>query len=203
MNRRLKLLISLVLVIAGILVATRYALQYLAPFLLALIFAAIIDPFVNMLEKRLPISRGFSVLLVLLLFVVALALIVFLLVTNLTAEVTHFLSLLPRYSTFWEEWLRNLFSRVENLLLVIFAEIPAPIAEAVQPELDQVTDTLRMVGGWVLSSLSGLPNFGLTVVIASIATFFMSRDKRLFGEFFMSLVPKAGAQRLSMSGSSG
>ena len=191
MNRRLKLLISLVLVIAGILVATRYALQYLAPFLLALIFAAIIDPFVNMLEKRLPISRGFSVLLVLLLFVVALALIVFLLVTNLTAEVTHFLSLLPRYSTFWEEWLRNLFSRVENLLLVIFAEIPAPIAEAVQPELDQVTDTLRMVGGWVLSSLSGLPNFGLTVVIASIATFFMSRDKRLFGEFFMSLVPKS------------
>jgi sporulation integral membrane protein YtvI len=190
-NRRLKLLISLVLVIAGILVATRYALQYLAPFLLALIFAAIIDPFVNMLEKRLPISRGFSVLLVLLLFVVALALIVFLLVTNLTAEVTHFLSLLPRYSTFWEEWLRNLFSRVENLLLVIFAEIPAPIAEAVQPELDQVTDTLRMVGGWVLSSLSGLPNFGLTVVIASIATFFMSRDKRLFGEFFMSLVPKS------------
>jgi sporulation integral membrane protein YtvI len=185
------LLISLVLVIAGILVATRYALQYLAPFLLALIFAAIIDPFVNMLEKRLPISRGFSVLLVLLLFVVALALIVFLLVTNLTAEVTHFLSLLPRYSTFWEEWLRNLFSRVENLLLVIFAEIPAPIAEAVQPELDQVTDTLRMVGGWVLSSLSGLPNFGLTVVIASIATFFMSRDKRLFGEFFMSLVPKS------------
>ena len=41
----------------------------------------------------------------------------------------------------------------------------------VQPELDQVTDTLRMVVGWVLSSLSGLPNFGLTVVIASIATF--------------------------------
>ena len=191
MNRRLKLLISLVLVIAGILVATRYALQYLAPFLLALIFAAIIDPFVNMLEKRLPISRGFSVLLVLLLFVVALALIVFLLVTNLTAEVTHFLSLLPRYSTFWEEWLRNLFSRVENLLLVIFAEIPAPIAEAVQPELDQVTDTLRMVGGWVLRSLSGLPIFGLTVVFASVATFFMSRDKRLFGEFFMSLVPKS------------
>ena len=190
MNRRLKLLIALLLTFVGIIVAARYAIHYLGPFLLALMFAAIIDPFVNILEKRLPISRGLSVLLVLLLFVAVLALIIFLLVTNLTAELTHFLSLLPRYSTYWEEWLRTLLHRIENLLLVIFDEIPAPIAEVVQPELDQVTDTLRMVVGWVLSSLSGLPNFGLTVVIASIATFFMSRDKRIFGEFFMSLVPK-------------
>jgi len=189
-NRRLKLILMLILTTVGIILAARYAIEYLSPFLLALVFAAIIDPFVNIMEKRLHISRGIAVLLVLLLFVAVLGLLLFLLVANLTAELTHFLSLLPRYSTYWEEWLRALLARVESLLLTIFdGEIPLPVPQMVRPELDQVTETLRKVIGWVLSSLSGLPNFGVTVIIASIATFFMSRDKRVFGQFFMGLVP--------------
>ena len=60
-NRRLKLILMLILTTVGIILAARYAIEYLSPFLLALVFAAIIDPFVNIMEKRLHISRGIAV----------------------------------------------------------------------------------------------------------------------------------------------
>ncbi|NLJ24125.1 MAG: sporulation integral membrane protein YtvI [Firmicutes bacterium] len=190
MQRRVKLVIAGISVLVGTILATKYLVHYLSPFLLALLIAALIDPLVNVVERRLKISRGVAVLIILLLFLALVILVLTLMVTNLTAELTHLLSLLPRYSSYWEEWLNNMLLWVENLYIMLFAEIPAPIAEIVRPDLDQVIDTVRMLVGRLLGSLSRLPAFGFTLIIASIATFFISRDRRLFAEFFMSLVPK-------------
>lgn len=190
MQRRVKLIIAAVSVSAGIILGTKYLVLYLGPFLLAVLIAALIDPLVNGVQKRLKISRGVAVLMILLLFLVLFILILILMVTNLTAELTHLLSLLPRYSSYWEEWLNNLIMSAEKLYIMIFAEIPAPIAQVVKPDFERIMDSVRMIAGRILGSLSRLPAFGFTLIIASIATFFISRDRRIFAEVFMNLVPE-------------
>ena len=105
MERRLKLLIAVILVLVLVILGTKYLLAYFTPFMLAILIAALIDPFVNVLEKRLKFPRGGAVLVVLVLFLAVVVLLLTLMVTNLTAELTHLLSLLPRYRSYWEEWL--------------------------------------------------------------------------------------------------
>ncbi|NMB11105.1 MAG: sporulation integral membrane protein YtvI [Firmicutes bacterium] len=190
MQRRAKLVIAAVSVSAGVILGTRYLVQYLGPFLLAVLIAALIDPLVNWVQKRLKISRGAAVLIILLLFLSLVVLFLILMVTNLTAELTHLVSLLPRYSSYWEQWINNLIESAEKLYIMLFAEIPAPIAQAVKPDFEQIIDTVRMIAGRLLGSLGRLPAFGFTLIIASIATFFISRDRRLFADFFLNLVPE-------------
>ncbi|NMB46780.1 MAG: sporulation integral membrane protein YtvI [Firmicutes bacterium] len=189
MQRRVKLAIGAIAVSIAVILGTKYLLQYLGPFLLALLIAALIDPLVNMLETRLKISRGAAVLIILLLFLAMVILFLILMVTNLTAELTHLLSLLPRYTSYWEEWLGNLITWAENLYVALFAELPAPIAQVVRPDFERIMDTIRMLAARLLGSLGRLPAFGFTLIIASIATFFISRDRRLFADFFLHLVP--------------
>ena len=45
---------------------------------------------------------------------------------------------------------------------MLFAEIPAPIAQAVKPDFEQIIDTVRMIAGRSLGSLGRLPAFGFT-----------------------------------------
>ena len=190
MERRLKLLIAVILVLVLVILGTKYLLAYFTPFLLAILIAALIDPFVNVLEKRLKFPRGGAVLVVLVLFLAVVVLLLTLMVTNLTAELTHLLSLLPRYRSYWEEWLGELIIWVENLYVALFDEVPVPILEVVQPDFDRVIDTIRMLSAHLLGGISRLPAFMFTLIIASIATFFISRDRRLFARFFMGLVPE-------------
>lgn len=190
MERRLKLLLALIAVLALVILGTKYLLAYFTPFMLALLIAALIDPFVNVLEKRLKFPRGMAVLVVLLLFLASVILLLTLMVTNLTAELTHLVSLLPRYRSYWEEWLSDLIIWVENIYGVIFNESTAPVLEMARPDFDQVVDTIRMISSRFLGTISRLPAFMFTLLIASIATFFISRDRRLFVQFFMGLVPE-------------
>ncbi|NLJ86036.1 MAG: sporulation integral membrane protein YtvI [Firmicutes bacterium] len=190
MERRLKIVLAALAVVALVFIGTKYLLEYCGPFMLAILIAAVIDPFVNLLEGRLKLSRGWATLIVLLFFLALVILLLTIMVTNLTAELTHLVSLLPRYRSHWEAWISDLIVWLEHLYVAIFEQIPTPMVEIVRLDFDRVVDTIRMLTARFLGSLSRLPAFMFTLIIASIATFFISRDRRLFTSFFMGLVPK-------------
>ncbi|NLK09087.1 MAG: sporulation integral membrane protein YtvI, partial [Firmicutes bacterium] len=173
-----------------ILFGTKYLLSYFAPFILAILIAALIDPFVNLLENNLKCPRGIAVSVVLLLFLAVVILLLTLVVTNLTAELTHLVSLLPRYRRYWDELLGSIIEWAKNWYILLFHDTPAPILEMVRPDFDQVADTIRMLASHFLSAIGGLPSFLFTLIIASIATFFISRDRRVFARSLMDLIPK-------------
>lgn len=168
----------------------KYMLRYFTPFLLALMMAAVIDPLVDFLEERVHISRGVAVLFVLLAFLVLVALFLTLMVTNLTAELNQFLSILPRYSSYWKQDIQDAIDRLEHFYAQL-GELPEPFHDVFQPNVDSLAETLKELASRSLGFLGQIPSFFFTILIASIATFFISRDKQLFLEFMLGLVPKA------------
>lgn len=169
-------------------VAVKFLLPYMTPFVLALLLAAVIDPPVDFLDERLPIGRGFAVLIMLLLVLTVLVILVLLLVANITAELNQLLATLPEYSKTLTTQLIAWIEQVRSMYAVL-EELPYPWGDLIQSNLSRVADVVKSLASSFLSLVRGVPNFLFTLVIASIATFFISRDKHQLFDFILGLLP--------------
>ena len=144
MERRLKIVLAALAVVALVFIGTKYLLEYCGPFMLAILIAAVIDPFVNLLEGRLKLSRGWATLIVLLFFLALVILLLTIMVTNLTAELTHLVSLLPRYRVIGRRDQRSDCLVGASLCRNLRAD-SNPMVEIVRLDFDRVVDTIRML----------------------------------------------------------
>lgn len=175
--------------LAGTLFVAKFILPYVAPFVVAVLLAALIDPPVDFLEEKMHISRGFAVLLVLIVVLGLVAVLIILAVANLTAEINYLVAKLPYYSKDIAEVLTGLFERARALYANL-GELPAPLGDIVQTNLNRIAESIKSAASDFLGLVRGVPSLLFTMMIASIATFFISKDKNHFFEFFISLLPR-------------
>ena len=175
----------------------RYLLPYVLPFALALFLAVLIDPFVNALEGwRLP--RGVAVGVVLLVAAGALGLGVFTLVSFLRFELTLLVQSLPEYYTRGLE----LIQRAQAGWGSYYQRIDPGVWKALGADWQSVYSSLSAWVGATATSVGALravPGVIATVVITVVATFFISRDRRLIGRFLLSMLPGAFRSRVLMA----
>ncbi len=178
------------LAVTGVTVLTvKYFLPYMTPFVLALLLAAVIDPIVDYLDEELPISRGAAVLIVLLIALAGLVVLTTLLVVNISAELNQLLATLPEYSKTLTETIISWMDQLKSMYAIL-EELPQPWSDLIQTNLNRIADAIKVIASNFLGVVRGIPKFLFTLMIASIATFFISRDKRRFFDFFLSLVPR-------------
>jgi len=175
------------------LVVLEHVFIYFTPFIIAAVIASLINPIVDYLDNKIPVHRGFSVLIVL--FLVILILVTMLIIGGAQGylELNRLLRNLPDYRSIDSQikWISEQNLELENFMENW--EISAAVKEAINSNLqllyNGVRDTLVSVINSVLDFLTKLPSMFMILFIAFIATFFISRDRDNIKFFLVNIFP--------------
>jgi len=164
----------------------------LLPFILAIVVAVLIDPLVNWLESR-KIKRGFAVLIALILLTVLIALILFIVISRLVIELSDLYQQIPFYTQNIYSNILEIFEVVRNYLSTnpLPAEAQNAISNSMNAVIDKSANIISVVINFLFALISGLPGLFTILIISSLATFFISRDKvRLIQGFYKTIPQK-------------
>lgn len=182
-NLWFRLAIRFVLVLLAILILKLFGrplLSLFAPFLLALITAAILNPLVKRLQKALGWGRGpLSLLLLLLLF----GLVGGAMVLLAYAAVSELISLAQNWSGLLDS-LQTTMDQVEALFSNLWSLIPQQITEFINDTFtsffdwfkEAATQWLTGFGSTVGEKAMGLPSFVIALVIYIMAAYLLTAD---------------------------
>ena len=186
------------LILFGLLIISifvfKYSLLYLTPFILAIIFASLIDPIVNWLEKNTFLNRGFSVIVVLVLGIAIIITFILFGISQTYLELNRALKNLPDYNTLNErfQWFFQENNQINNLIEDL--EISQPIKNILNSNLEMIYENIKngLISfiNTILSYLSKLPMFFTILFLSFIATFFISKDKKKLNKYFLNIFPQ-------------
>lgn len=205
LNRYIKLLVKMSIFLLAILiihlivryilpiieVSFEYILVLALPFLLALLLAVIIEPLVRILHDKLKLKRSLAVLFSLLLFVGGFSFLVSWLITSIIKELSK---ILPGIILYSDQILQSLFSSIGDFRFFFLQfDLPLEIEKAMQSSLDQGIKYLSTFFSSSIDvltqSLAVLPGAFAFIIIAAIATFYISKDRYQIKQFIYKLLP--------------
>lgn len=169
-----------------------WLLPYVLPFILAVMFTAIIDRPVDFVERRLRLTRGLAVCIVLLTVVTVVLLVLLIIVTNVTAELQTFYKQLPLYAQHWKTVVNELLAKLQH----VATGLPYPIDSVLPGAAENVFMLLNAVTSALLSRIQNMPNVFTTLLVAVVTTYFMSRDKRSLAQISMRFIPTGWHRQL-------
>lgn len=186
MTKELKILIFLVLLGAGLILGFKYLFPLIAPFLLGITFACLIEPLVRKLENIFKIGRNWAIS-----FVLVFLLLIIFSFTGLTimAFYQEAVRLLPRVSVLVGILLR-LIETWLNSLAHYFPLINEGINNfSLNPEsLERI---FRSLIKWMMNFLPNLPQIILAIGLGGITAYFVGKDKKLISRLFYRNLPKS------------
>ncbi|MDX9873142.1 MAG: sporulation integral membrane protein YtvI [Clostridia bacterium] len=164
----------------------------LIPFILALVMAILIDPIVDYLSGKRRMNRGLAVGITLCVLFVLIVLVVLFFTSRIVIELTKLYASLPDYAQYIAAYSLNL---VEQLRIFLTNNpLPAEATEALSANLQAIvrklTDFAATSTNFLLGLITGLPAFFTIIIVAGVATFFISRDKALIAGALYSYMPK-------------
>ncbi|MPM11623.1 Sodium-lithium/proton antiporter [bioreactor metagenome] len=169
------------IILGIVIVITRYALGMLTPFLIALLVSLLLKPVVAFLRDKCHLHKGFAGALVVTLFYALVGFLLIILgVQVFSAAKSFFLTLPALYTNSIAPWLAKIFADLQAFV----AKLDPDTAAAYNVVASNVTQTLgqtvanisKQVVTWVTSITFKTPAFLLHMLIAVIATFFLSID---------------------------
>ena len=173
---------------------------YLLPFIIALFLAILIEPLNKKIQRRLRVGRGASVLLSLLIIWGSLSLVATLVVGRLVAELIELYRYLSTYSGRLSADLVAAAERLQNLYFNL--NLPPQVREGLEQNLGgAVVGAQKVVQASVnllIGFLGALPGVFILLLIATIATFFISRDKQLITDTLFSWMPPDWFRKLRL-----
>ncbi|HKL76598.1 MAG TPA: sporulation integral membrane protein YtvI [Halanaerobiales bacterium] len=185
------------LILFGILIISifvfKYILIYLTPFILAIIFASLIDPIVNWLEKNTFLNRGFSVIIVLVLAIAIIVTFILFGISQSYLELNRALKNLPDYNSLNDrfKWFFQENNQLTNLINEL--KLSEPIKNILSSNLEMIYENIKngLISfiNTILSYLSKLPMFFTILFLSFIATFFISKDKEKLNKYFLNIFP--------------
>ncbi len=161
------------------------------PFILAIVIAILIDPFVDWLVHKKRVSRGVAVAVSLLFVLALISVVVIIIVSRLVIELTGLYGNLPAYTQYFMKFGVQTVEQVR----VFITNNPLPIEaqNALKANLQVLIDSLTGIVGattnFLFNLLTGLPGFATIIIVSALATFFVSRDKALITGFIYKFTP--------------
>lgn len=178
-------------VLAACYLVARYVLSLFAPFIVALVLAALIDPIVELLSRRYRFKRGICASVCLLLVFVLLSVIIALVIVRIVSEVQDLYRALPIYNMNLEEILGRIIMQVK----MVTEDLPDSVIEAVRRTQSTLYTGLERLLLSMTGVIMSLPRLSINVIVSFFAAFFISRDKREISDFLANLAPARWRER--------
>lgn len=187
-NKRLVLLILLILLALAI---YRFRLLLL-PLSMAMILAYLIDPLVNQLTKRTPLTRNMSIGVIYLLLVAALVSIPVSTISPIVTQVTNFIHRTPQYISDIGEFFRDPIVIADEFVIPVdqlslnqlFTSLSSNLVEVVQTLGGQ---TLTIFGSLASATISTV---GWTIMVLFLS-FYLVKDHRTLFDSMVKLAPRS------------
>jgi len=177
-------------VVPEVLVVLNFILVVLTPFILAAALALLIEPLVRLLTTRCRFNRSLAVLLSMLLVIGGAGGLLTLLIFRLVGELTELSVRLPQYVGPLQDYINRLVEQGK----IFYFQLPPAVTDQVGKNMGAVTGWLSNFAGnlafWLLHLLTSLPNAVTAIVVALVATYFVSRDRRLLVEVWLKTAPQ-------------
>jgi len=174
--------------LALVLLAFKVAFTYLLPFVIALLIAAAMEPFVRFLVKRrLPHGAAVGIAMVVyfgLLFAAG-----FFAVNRLVREVIDLSRNIPDYGRTFSAAFHSLAAWGKKIYLQLPKEAIGPLQDSIQSLSGHLTRFLTSLAGSVIGVLTSLPELLMFAMFIIISTFFASRDRHVYKEFLTRQMP--------------
>ncbi|MEJ6951520.1 sporulation integral membrane protein YtvI [Natronospora cellulosivora (SeqCode)] len=172
-------LLYLTIMIIIIVLLLRFSLIYLTPFLLAIIFASIINPIVNRVENYFNINRKYAVLIVIICFAIMFVLIVFWIILQSYHELIYLWNDIPDYDSLLMN-LNNLINENNNLQEIFESNIMNFLKENLGLNLQLIYNIMKeniaFLSSCFIDIITFLPMILLVIFLSFIATYFLLRD---------------------------
>jgi sporulation integral membrane protein YtvI len=200
--------IIVLITLASLLLGSYYVLPLIYPFLIGIIFAFIINPVVNLLEKRARFPRWLSVSLSILLLLTILVTIVILVVIEIAAEINTLQKTLPLYI---EDYVTQIQSFIMEDLVTFYDQFTAfysslepEVQKNIETQVSTFTDQIVQLGknsitgflNGILAFIGAIPSMATAFIISMLASFFISKDLPKLRDRFLVYAP----DRLHTSG---
>lgn len=190
LQKTLYFLLKTLLVVACLFIGLKL-LRYMAPFLLAFVLSAALEPVVRFLEKKLRIPRRFGAVLSILLVLGSVGTVIGLITARLVREISN---LYEAYSNTFGD-LTTFFNRMMDEANRLYIQLPKEVTDAIDSTVSALGSTLKDLLGKLASSTLkftiSVPEAVVFVLVAILATYFMISDRKSINSAFERWVPKS------------
>lgn len=177
--------------IFGVYLFFKYIFELVLPFVIAWILASLLNPVVTLLNKRVKIPRGIGTLLSMVTVLSAFFGGVTFLIRQLWVQMVSFAAEFPNYKLEIQLVLDDLQVQLQGIMDRL------PLPEAFQSFDDVINTVLTSIGGYLAEIATGtynvvskVPNGLFFIIVVLIATFFMTKDYKMIGQFVKAQVPE-------------
>ena len=182
MDRHLLVLLILSGATVILVLAVKYLLPVVAPFVLGFFISAMIEPLIAFAHRKMRLPRKIAVPIVLFLLLLVLAALLTIGVARIYVELRQLLAEMPLFLQKAEELLNKLRS--------VFVDLPAQLVTLLDQGIATIAGITEKLILMVLDTAARLPNVVLTITVAVIASFFISKDKYRIMAFFKEASPE-------------
>ncbi len=165
-------------------VTVKFVLGYIWPFVLAMFFAAAIEPMVRRIQKQ-GAPRGLAVLISLGAFVTLVCFAVTLILSKFIGELGALYASLPGLYVA----AADLASSLAGLLREALRGLSIPVDDYLNLTVEPVYRAAEALLVSILRGASNLPAFLMGFLVAILSTFFVSKDREALSRFVMGLAP--------------
>jgi len=193
-----KLVIS-ALFIVGVYVFVKVLFQYIAPFAVGWLLAAIFEPIVSRLSARLKMHRGLLAFLAILLVLVVIGSVGTLITVRIINEAYALSEALPEHV----DTLTQNFENLKENYLTVIEHIPEELREAADIFVSSFMGSFTSSVGEFVSSKSGsavkvVPGTVIGVILCFISMFFFIKDRELITDIIGSKTPSPVKEKYSL-----
>ncbi len=175
----------------------KYVAPLFAPFILAVFLAFFMEPLVAFLQKRGRIPRAVAVGIAMFVVFGGFGLALTLVITRLIVELAHLSAFLPQYVDDIKSGIMSVQDMAEAYYLTLPKDVLNFINERIagnQFSLDSVINKIQVIVGkmlnFMLKLVSSVPAWIILIIISAIATYFMSKDKKVIIDFWLRAIPE-------------
>jgi sporulation integral membrane protein YtvI len=193
---RRTLMISLLWIFVGLLIF--FILPISMPLILAFFTAAIFDPWVRWLMKRIAMKRNWAVLTVFMGYLLTLSISCYIFISRGFMQALYTIERIPVYTTsflqHWERWSENIIAAAQGLPLSLINEINSQL----DGMLYSVTEPLRNFDylNTVTAVATWIPVVIVSILVYLIAAFLFMLDLSKLRNFFYSHLKDETAEKI-------
>lgn len=172
-----RLIIVLAVLIVGYLIVRFNILGLFAPFIVAWVFATVLNKFVTWANKKLQLARGMGTILSMITILSGILWIIYALIRKLWEQIIGFTNVLPDYTTAFLEQFNYIEEKLGGILSIF------PVSEAlmnIDTVIEKVMNGLSSFLGSIIptatSVIAAVPDAVIFIIVTLVATFFMTKD---------------------------
>ncbi len=179
------------LIVVGIigLYLLNFIIWLLAPFILAWLLTLMLRPFVRFMDRRFHLIRPVNVAVVMLLVLGVGSVVLFFLVSRTFFELKRIAYLLPGYFDQVQSQMDRLFTRIREISVGFSPEFATSVERGLIGMTESLEETAGAIMQYIFQLSFGVPQLLIIVIIALVATYFLSIDYERLKSGLAKLIP--------------